>query len=92
MSNGTKLVRVLRGMLIRLQALVQYDEATMRALQVVGLMNAGTYLQMVRVGALGVNVSWLQKGRVRSVPYEVPLLRSIFPILRSIVIFKVGSP
>ncbi|KAL7266906.1 hypothetical protein RUND412_010529, partial [Rhizina undulata] len=87
-ADSAKIMLALRGMLGRLRVLVEHDKITIKALQVVGLINAGESLQIMRVGPLGVNVGWLEMGRVRDVPCKMSMLRGVFDIMRSVIIFK----
>lgn len=89
-TDSTKLVWALHAMLSRLHSLVNYDEATIRRLQVVGLVSAGLNLQLIRMNGLNRNVSLLERGKIRSVPTTVTSLKSIFTIMLTIVKFKVG--
>lgn len=76
-------------MLVRLHTLVNYNSTAMGSLQVVGLLNAGMNMQTIRMGSLGTNVFFLQRGKIRSIPSSVDGLKGIFALMKSVVMFKV---
>lgn len=88
-TDSAKLVQALRAMLVRLHALVNYNSTALESLQVVGLLNAGMNTQTIRMGSLGTNVFFLERGKIRSIPSSVDGLRGIFPLMKSVVVFKV---
>ncbi|RPB17678.1 hypothetical protein P167DRAFT_7322 [Morchella conica CCBAS932] len=89
-SDSSKLVLALHAMLARLRGAVENDPEAVRRLQVVGLMNAGLRMQIMRMGVVGRggNVSVLQRGRVKALPTEVGALRGVFAVMISVVMFK----
>ncbi|KAH0608083.1 uncharacterized protein H6S33_002135 [Morchella sextelata] len=89
-SDSSKLALALHAMLARLRGAVENDAEAVRRLQVVGLMNAGLRMQVVRMGVVGKggNVAVLQRGRVKALPTEVGALRGVFAVMISVVMFK----
>lgn len=79
-------------MLTRLRGAVENSPEAVRKLQVVGLMNAGLRMQIMRMGVVGRggNVAVLQRGKVKALPTEVGALRSVFAVMISVVMFKVS--
>ncbi|KAL0635500.1 hypothetical protein Q9L58_005548 [Maublancomyces gigas] len=88
LTDSIKLVTGLHSMLRRLHILVDRDADTIAELQVVGILNAGLNMQIIRMNSPNSNVFLLTRGSVRSIPTTIETLGTIFPLMNSIGMFK----
>ncbi|RUS27714.1 hypothetical protein BC938DRAFT_482838 [Jimgerdemannia flammicorona] len=84
LTDGLKLGKAMRDMLVCLSWLVRFNEKKVRRLQVVGLLHSGLILQVCRMTNPKGYVSLLSKDELYEVPVKVDELESFVMLLASV--------
>jgi hypothetical protein len=90
LDDTQKLVKALRDMFDRLHELVEHDSGLVGALQVVGFISGGRWLESFRLCHPGGYVCVLQRDGLQQAPTDVKQLKQLLLLLAKIVQMKVG--
>jgi hypothetical protein len=82
--DNIKLAKALHDMLFRLHQVVDHKDASVKKLQVVGLVNSGLKCQVMRMNHPNGYVCLLKRSKLQEVPITVERLPDLFKLLSSV--------
>lgn len=74
--------RAMAGQLQILGDLVEWEWEDVKKLQVIGMINSGWNMTILRMGFVTTNVTWVKQHKTMRIPLVGGMLKNVFPLLR----------